>query len=67
MGNIQFREILIFVAGITPQIVTETIYALSWKEPPIHPYELYIINNGYRKTTYQKYTHQYKCLRRPSQ
>ena len=37
------RDILICVAGATPQIITETIYALSRKDPPVHPEELYII------------------------
>lgn len=31
-----FREILVFVAGATPQIITETIYALSQKIPPVY-------------------------------
>lgn len=38
-----FKEIFIFVAGATPQIITETIYALSQKNPPIYPDEVYII------------------------
>lgn len=38
-----FKEVFIFVAGATPQIITETIYALSQKNPPIYPDEVYII------------------------
>lgn len=41
-----FREILIFVAGATPQIITETIYALSQKNPPIYPDEIYVITTS---------------------
>lgn len=37
------KEILIFVAGATPQIITETIYALAHGNPPIYPDEVYII------------------------
>ncbi|MCX8023451.1 MAG: CRISPR-associated ring nuclease Csm6 [Syntrophorhabdaceae bacterium] len=38
-----FKEILVLVAGTTPQIITETIYALSQKNPPIIPDKVYII------------------------
>ena len=41
----QFREVLIFVAGATPQIVTETIYALAMQNPSIHADELHIITH----------------------
>ena len=42
MGE-KFREVFVFVAGMTPQIITETIYALSQKNPPVRPDEIYII------------------------
>lgn len=39
-----YREILIFVIGTTPQIVTEILYALTQKcKPPIFPKEIHII------------------------
>ena len=38
-----FKEVYIFVAGATPQIITETIYALAQREPPVYPDEIYII------------------------
>lgn len=38
-----FKEIFIFVAGATPQIITETVYALAHCEPPVYPDEIYII------------------------
>ncbi len=38
-----FRNILIFVAGATPQIITETIYALAMQNPPIYADEIYVI------------------------
>ncbi|MFN3480398.1 MAG: CRISPR-associated ring nuclease Csm6 [Thermodesulfovibrionales bacterium] len=38
-----FKEIFIFVAGATPQIITETIYALASGNPSVYPNELYII------------------------
>jgi len=44
MNNaIKFREIFIFVLGATPQIVTETIFALAMQDPKVHPDELYFI------------------------
>lgn len=45
----QFREVLIFVAGATPQIITETIYALAMQKPPIHADELHIITHSQGK------------------
>lgn len=39
----EYKELFIFVAGTTPQIITETIYALSQKKPSINPDEIYII------------------------
>ena len=41
-----FREILIFVAGATPQIITETIYALAMQSPPVYADELYVITTS---------------------
>ena len=38
-----YKEVLILVAGATPQIITETIYALSMKQPPVYPDAVYII------------------------
>ncbi|MCF6158472.1 MAG: TIGR02584 family CRISPR-associated protein [wastewater metagenome] len=43
------KDILICVAGATPQIVTETIYALSRNIPPVFIRELYIITTSYGK------------------
>jgi CRISPR-associated protein Csx14 len=47
-----YREILIFVTGTTPQIVTETLYCLTQvAKPPVFPDEIHIIttSNGKRK------------------
>ncbi len=38
-----YKEIFIFIAGSTPQVITETIYALAVKKTPVHPDEIYII------------------------
>ncbi|MFN3531870.1 MAG: CRISPR-associated ring nuclease Csm6 [Candidatus Brocadia sp.] len=40
------KDVLICVAGATPQIVTETIYALSKNIPPVFVKELYIITTS---------------------
>jgi len=42
----EFREVFIFVAGATPQIITETIYALSQKDPPVYPDEIYVVTTS---------------------
>lgn len=42
-----YREILIFVTGTTPQIVTETLYCLTQTiQPPIFPDEIHIITTS---------------------
>lgn len=38
-----FKEIFIFVAGATPQIITETLYAISQNNPPVYPDEIHIV------------------------
>lgn len=54
MQNNGFKEILIFVTGATPQIITETIYALAVKTPPIIPHKLYFITTSKGKELIQK-------------
>ncbi len=43
------KQILICVAGATPQVITETIYALAHKDDPVLLDELYIITTSYGK------------------
>jgi CRISPR-associated protein (TIGR02584 family) len=45
------KRILLCVIGLTPQIVTETLYALSKSEQPFYPDELHIITTaeGYKR------------------
>lgn len=43
------KDILICVAGATPQVITETIYALSRNVPPVFVKELYVITTSYGK------------------
>jgi CRISPR-associated protein Csx14 len=49
-----FREILIFVAGATPQIITETIYALAMQNPPVYADELHIITTTAGRSAIKK-------------
>jgi len=50
MSEKAFREILIFVTGTTPQIVTETLYCLTQGvNPPILPDEIHIITTSLGK------------------
>src|SRR4030042_2284750 len=53
MNQKTYREVLIFVTGTTPQIVTETLYGLTQKcQPPVFPDEIHIIttSGGKQKT-----------------
>jgi CRISPR-associated protein Csx14 len=44
MSKKRYRDILVFVTGTTPQIVTETLYCLTQvAEPPVSPDEIHII------------------------
>lgn len=54
MQETEFREVLIFVAGTTPQIVTETLYALIHNDPPVYPDEIHIITTSYGKELIEK-------------
>jgi CRISPR-associated protein Csx14 len=44
-----FREILVFVAGSTPQVITETIQALVCQQPPIIPDRVHIVTTAANK------------------
>lgn len=37
------QDILIALCGLTPQVVTETLWALHHRTPPIHPTEVWIL------------------------
>lgn len=39
----KFREIFVFVLGKTPQVVTETLYCLMHRDPPILPDEIHVL------------------------
>jgi CRISPR-associated protein Csx14 len=54
MPPTQFREILVLVAGSTPQIITETIQALVCQQPPVIPDSIRIITTGPNKLLVQK-------------
>jgi CRISPR-associated protein (TIGR02584 family) len=45
-----FREVVVLVVGTTPQIITETIYGLLQKKPPIQPDEVFVITTSVGKT-----------------
>lgn len=47
MPPTQFREILVLVAGSTPQIITETIQALSRQVPSIKITEVHIVTTSH--------------------
>lgn len=37
------QDVLIALCGLTPQVVTETLWALHHRTPPIHPTEIWIL------------------------
>jgi len=41
-----FNEVFVFVAGSTPQIISETIYALANQSPPVYPDRIFIITTA---------------------
>lgn len=42
-----FQETLVFVSGSTPQIITETVYALAHQTPPVVVDDLHIITTSF--------------------
>ena len=50
----RYREVLICVAGGSPAIITETIYALAKQEPPIYADEIRVITTAFGKRTIEK-------------
>lgn len=50
-----FKEVLVFVAGASPQIITETIYALSTQKKPVYPDRIYIITTTTGKNIIAKH------------
>ncbi len=45
----RYKEVLVCVIGGTPQIITETLYALANKEPPVYIDEIFIITTSIGK------------------
>lgn len=37
------RDVLIALCGLTPQVITETLWALHHRTPPVHPAEVWIL------------------------
>jgi CRISPR-associated protein (TIGR02584 family) len=37
------RDVLVALCGLTPQVVTETLWALARRTPPVHPTEIWIL------------------------
>lgn len=46
MKKTGYREVFVFIAGSTPQVITETMYALAVQDPPVHADELFIITTA---------------------
>jgi len=49
MNTKPFREILVFVAGSTPQIITETIQAMALRHEPLHMDDIFIITTNHNR------------------
>jgi len=48
------ENVLVCVAGITPQVITETVYALSQRNPPVYIHRIYIITTSLGKKVIKK-------------
>ncbi|WP_447974784.1 CRISPR-associated ring nuclease Csm6 [Nitrospira sp. Kam-Ns4a] len=44
------RDVLVALCGLTPQVVTETLWALHHRTPPIHPAEVWILTTQAGRT-----------------
>lgn len=42
----EWKEIFVFVVGTSPQVITETIYALGISKPAVFPDEIYVITTA---------------------
>lgn len=51
MRRTEYKEIFIFIAGTTPQVISETIYALAMKSTAVYPDEVYIITTNRGRQT----------------
>jgi len=51
----KFREVFVFVTGTSPQVITETIYALIHSKSPIIPDEIYVITTAQGKKAIEKF------------
>ncbi len=49
-----YREVFVFIAGATPQVITETICALASEDPPVNPDELYVITTARGKAAVEE-------------
>ncbi len=47
MSTQDYKDIFIFLAGSSPQVITETIAALAEQTPPVYPAEVVIITTGH--------------------
>jgi len=54
MKKTGYKDIFIFITGSTPQVITETIYALAMKKPPVYPDEIFIITTCKGKALAEK-------------
>lgn len=43
MKKTGYKDIFIFITGSTPQVITETIYALAMKKPSVYPDGIFIL------------------------
>lgn len=54
MKKTGYKNIFIFITGSTPQVITETIYALAMKKPPVYPDGIFIVTTCKGKALAEK-------------
>ncbi len=54
MKKTGYKDIFIFISGSTPQVITESIYALAMKKPPVYPDGIFIVTTCKGKALAEK-------------
>ncbi len=54
MKKTGYKDIYVFITGSTPQVITETIYALAMKKPPVYPDGIFIVTTCKGKALAEK-------------
>ena len=54
------RRVLLSVSGLTPQVITETLYALAMRSPPFVPTEVHVITTDLGRQRFVAHINQFR-------